>query len=94
MEDPLEERTQEEPKHLLSNAIADGGDTQWPSFPGLLEDVDATRRQRPVRSVLKSSHQGQQVLAEIALVQTDADLVDPGRSPVTFDVPEGGGEQG
>ena len=88
VEDPLEERTQEEPQHFLSNAIADGGDTQWTSFPIPLGDMDATQRRGSVRPILETLHQGQQVLFEIALVQLDADLVDPGRAPVTFDVPE------
>src|SRR5258707_11972136 len=70
VEDPLKERTQEEPKHLLSNAIADGGDTQRTSFPVPLGDVDAMQRQGPVSPVLEPSHQGQQVLLEIALEQS------------------------
>jgi hypothetical protein len=36
VEDPLEERTPEEPQHLLSNAVADGGDTQRAGLPAPL----------------------------------------------------------
>ena len=47
MKDPLEERTQELPKHLLSNAVADGGDTQRPRLAVALGDVDTSQGQGP-----------------------------------------------
>jgi hypothetical protein len=43
--------------------------------------------------ILQASHESQQVLVEIILEQLDADLVDPGGSPVAFDVPESGPHQ-
>jgi hypothetical protein len=94
VEDPLEERTQELTDHLLSNTIADSGDTQWTGLPIPLGDMDAPQRPGPVGPVFETAHQGQQVVQEILLVHPDADLVDPSRSPVTLNVPEGGGEQG
>ena len=41
VKDPLEERTEELANHLLSNAVAHGGDAQGPGFARFLEDVDA-----------------------------------------------------
>ena len=88
VKDRLEERTEEEANHLLSNAIADGGDAQRTGVAVAFGDVDATQGQGLVGPVLEASHQGQQVLFEIAREQLDADLVDSGRSSVAFDVPK------
>jgi len=70
VKDPLEQRTEELTNHLLSNAVADSGDTQGPGFSRFLEDVDAAQRAGLVSPVLQLPHQGQQVLCEILLVHT------------------------
>jgi len=94
VKDPLEKRTEEEPKHLLSNPVANGGDTQRTGGAVPLGDMDTTQGLGPKAPVLETPHQGQQVLREITLKQPNADLVDPGRAPVTSDVPKRGLEQG
>src|SRR4029077_8309499 len=86
VEDRLEERTQKEPQHLLSNAVADSGDTERPGFPVPLGNPDTAQGQGFESPALELPHQGQQVLVEIALEQTDADLVDPRRTAIAFDV--------
>jgi hypothetical protein len=43
--------------------------------------------------ILQASYQSQQILVEIILEQLNADLVDPGRSPVPFNVAESGPHQ-
>src|SRR6202011_1115247 len=70
VEDRLKERTQEEAKHLLSNAIADGGDAERPGFPVPLGDPDTAQGQGFESPALEFPHQGQQVLEEISLEQT------------------------
>ena len=40
VEDPLEERTQEEPQHLLSNTVAHRGDAEWTGLAVSLGDMD------------------------------------------------------
>ena len=94
MEDPLEERTQELTDHLLSNTVADGGDTERPGFPVPLGDPDTAQGQGLECPALEFPHQGQQVLKEISLDQTDADLVDPRSTVIPFDVAKGGEHQG
>ena len=41
VKDPLEERTEELANHLLSNAVAHGGDPEGTGFTVTLGDVDA-----------------------------------------------------
>ena len=89
VEDPLEERTQDEPKHLLSNAIADRGDAQGSRFAVALGDVHASQGEGPIGPALEVAHQGQQVLQKVILVELNADLVDPRRAAITFHVAEG-----
>src|SRR4051794_28188051 len=89
VKDPLKERTEELPQHLLSNTVADRRDTQRPRLAVTLGDMDATQGQGLESPVLEATHQGQQVLQEIALIELDADLVDPRRTAIAFDVAEG-----
>ena len=89
MKHPIEDRTQEKPKHLLSNAVADGRDPQGPGLPRSLGDLHAPQGQGGKLPFLQATHQGQQVLLEVGLEHGDADLVDPRRTAVTFDVAEG-----
>jgi len=51
--------------------------------------MHASQGQGLKRPRLESAHQGEQVLFEVSLEHSDADLVNPRRAPVTFDVPEG-----
>jgi hypothetical protein len=94
VEDRLEERTQEEPQHLLSNAVADGGDTERPGFPVPLGNPDTVQGQGLESPALELPHQGQQILPKIVLEQTNADLVDPRRTAIPLDVAKGAEHQG
>ena len=86
---PLEERAQEEPKHLLSNPVADGGDPQRACLARSLGDMDAPQGEGLESPVLQVAHQGQQVLFEVDLEHRDADLVNPRRPAIPPDVAEG-----
>src|SRR5260370_27076880 len=94
VEDRLKERTQEEPKHLLSNAVADSGDAERPGFPVPLGNPDTAQGQGFEGPALEFPHQGQQVLPEITLEQTNADLVAPRRTALPLDVAKGGQHHG
>ena len=94
VKDRLEDGTQKQPEHLLSNAIPDCGDAERTCLPVPLGDPDATQGQGPKGPLLELPHQSQQVRCEIVLVQTDADLVDPGGSAIALDVAKGGQHQG
>ncbi len=94
VEDRLEERTQEEPKHLLSNAVADGGDAERTGFAVPLGNPDTAQGQGFESPALEFPHQGQQILVEIVLEQTDADLVDPRGTAIPLDVAKSGAHQG
>ena len=89
VKNPLEERIQELPKHFLSHTVADRRDTQRPCLAVALGDMDATQGQGLEGPILEASHQGQQVLQEIVLEESDADLVNPRRTAIAFHVAEG-----
>ena len=89
MEDPLEERTQKKPQHLLSNAIADSGDPQRSRLAVALGDMHAPQGVGSIRPVLEVAHQGQQVLQKVVLVELNADPVNPRRPAITSHVAEG-----
>ena len=78
----------------MSNAVADGGDTERPGFPVPLGNPDTTQGQGFESPALELPHQGQQVLIEVFLEQTNADLVDPRRTAIAFDVAKRGEHQG
>lgn len=94
MKDPLEERVQELPEHLLSNAVADCWNTQWARLAIALGDMDAAQGVGSERPVLELPHQGQLVLYEILLVQRNTDLINPRRAAITSHVAEGGVHDG
>ena len=89
VKDLLEERTEEAPEHLLSNAIADGGDTQGPGFAIAFGDMDASQGEGPKGPVLESRRQGQDVVEDVFLEQRDTDLINPRCPAITFHVAEG-----
>ena len=70
MKQPLEERAQELPKHLLGNPVADGRDPQRACLARSLGDVHAPQRQGLKSPCLEVAHQGQQVLFEVGLEQS------------------------
>src|SRR5208337_4470110 len=84
----LEERAEELPKHLLSNPVADGRDPQRACLAWTLGDVHAPQGKGLKSPFLEVVHQGQQILLQVCLEHGDADLIDPCRAPVTFDVPK------
>jgi hypothetical protein len=88
VKDPLEERTQEVSDHLLSNAVTDSGDAQGPRFTAALVDVDSPKGLGLVCPILQATHEGQQVLIELMLEHSDADLINAGGSPVPANVSE------
>jgi len=89
VKDLLEERTEEAPEHLLSNAIADGGDTQGPGFAIAFGDMDASQGEGPKGPILELSRQGLGVVVEVILEQRDTDLVNPRCTAITFHAAEG-----
>ena len=95
VKDPLEERTQEEPKHLLSNAVADGGDTQRAGLARRPLGMWTRRKGRGWNvPLLRSRIRASKFCSRLASNMVNADLVDPRRAPVPFDVPEGGDASG
>src|SRR6266852_4841204 len=78
MKQPLEERAQELPKHLLGNPVADGGDPQRACLARPLGDVHASQGQGLESTPrLEITHQGEQILFEVSLEHSNADLVNP-----------------
>src|SRR6202022_2687824 len=66
----------------------DGGDPQRACLAWSFGDMNAPQRQGLKCPRLEVAHQGEQVLFEVGLEHSNADLVNPRRTPVTFDVPE------
>ena len=91
MKPPLEERTQDEPKHFLSNPVADGGDPQRACLVRTFGDVCDTPQGEGLEgtSRLQVAHQGEQVRFEVGLEHPDAHLVDPRRTAVPSHVAKG-----
>jgi transposase len=94
VKDRLEDGTQKQPEHFLSDAIPDCGDAERTCLPVPFGDVHTTQRQGPKGPVLEPPHQGQQVRRQIVLVPTDVDLVNPRRAALPLDVAKGGPQQG
>jgi len=73
----LEDRTQELPKHFLSDPITHSRDTQRPKLAGAFRDVDPPSGQRLERPCFKFPQQPVKVLIQVRLEHLDRNFVDP-----------------
>ena len=89
----LKDRIQKAPKHLWADPIANRGNTQWTELAAAFIDEFASERFWLKGAILQGAPQRVQVLFKVGLKHLDANLVDPGSTPVAFDRLKGGAHQ-
>jgi len=81
----FKDRLNEPAHHFLRHSVPHRRNAQRPELAAALFDVFASKRERPVRTVLEVFHQSAQVFITVLLEHFDRDFIDARRAAILLD---------